>query len=416
MPPTTPDDLGAWWGDAHDREALRVVAEGVRELAGFEVAAVSVVHEGLLLTVAVAGDDEAAAHLARVHTPIEELLAEMALAEDWGPLRFLPHDRATDRLDRWSWVPDIEPVPNRRAWHPEDLLCALLRDDKGEVRGVLGMDLPRNRLRPDAEQRKVLEALARQAEQTVVSAIERRDATLSLEQELAASAYRRQLIDVLSHELQNPVAAISGNLELLAEEELSPVALRSVGAIERAARRIRVMVSDLLALAEVDDPARVREPEPVDVAEVARDVAELMATEARHREVHLELDLAPGPQVVPGVPSEIDTLVANLVANAVKYSERGGTVQVQVRPAIGGTGAVVVQVRDQGIGISPADQERLFEEFFRADNTATRSRPGTGLGLAIVNRVVRAHRGHVDVESQPGRGTTFRVVLPGPPA
>lgn len=416
MPPPAPADLGSWWGEESDREALRVVAEGVRELAGFEVAAVSIVHDGLLHTVAVAGDDGAAEELARLRTPVEELLTELKLAEDWGPLRFLPHERATDRLDPWTWVADVEPVHHRRAWHPRDLLCALLRDEHGQVRGVLGMDLPRNRLRPDAQQRRVLEALARQAEQTVVSAVERRDAALSLEQEQAASAYRRQLIDVLSHELQNPVAAISGNVELLAAEELSPVAQRSVAAIERASRRIRVMVSDLLALAEVDDPARLREPEPVDVAEVVRDVAEMMATEARHREVHLELDLAPGPQVVPGVPSELDTLMANLVANAIKYSERGGHVRVQVRPAIGGTGAVVVQVDDEGIGISAADQQRLFEEFFRADNTATRSRPGTGLGLAIVNRVVRAHRGHIDVESQPGRGTTFRVVLPGPPA
>jgi signal transduction histidine kinase len=106
---------------------------------------------------------------------------------------------------------------------------------------------------------------------------------------------------------------------------------------------------------------------------------------------------------------EIDRLVTNLVSNAVKYTPEGRRVDIRLRR----TGErVVLEVADEGFGISPADQAQLFEEFFRSSNPAAAQQPGSGLGLAIVKRIVERHGGDIEVTSELGTGSTFRVTLP----
>ena len=105
-------------------------------------------------------------------------------------------------------------------------------------------------------------------------------------------------------------------------------------------------------------------------------------------------------------------VVVNLVDNAIKYTPEGGHVSVAVED---GDGCVAVRVRDDGIGISPEDRDRIFEEFFRVRNEHTARVPGTGLGLSIVRRLVEMHQGRVSVESAPGQGSEFVVCLPALP-
>lgn len=163
------------WSDSASRDTLQLIAEGVTEVAGFGIAAISVVRgDGALESVAVAGSDEARAQLEGTHSTEARLLDELAKADDWGLLRFVPHERTDEGAgDTWGWVPDYEPIDAPDAWHPLDLLIAPLYDADGLLRGTLAMDLPVGGRRPDEAQRAVLNAYAVQAGRAVVVALER---------------------------------------------------------------------------------------------------------------------------------------------------------------------------------------------------------------------------------------------------
>jgi signal transduction histidine kinase len=396
-----------------DRVALQFIAEGVTELAGFEVAAIAVVRDGRLDTVAVAGDDGAREVMTTRGAPVEALMAELENAEDWGSLKFVPHEREGDHLTAYSWIPDLEISDAADAWHPHDLLCGLLCDDAGTLRGVLSIDVPRNGLRPGPEQRRILQLYVKQAERAVITALERGAFAREVEREHAVAEYRAQLVNLLSHEVQNPLTAILCNAELLlAEEGLTEDHRRRVDAIQRSAERIRVMGDDLLVLARVGDPDRTLD-DVVDLVSVARGVCELLEAEGARRSVELELVAETARLLVRGDVQDLDALVANLVSNAVKYSEPGGRVTVVLRRAADGHEASAeLAVEDLGVGISDGDRAHVFEEFFRSGDPRVRERPGTGLGLAIVHRVVTRHDGTVAVESEPQQGTRFVVRLP----
>jgi signal transduction histidine kinase len=403
---------------AVDAAALQFVAEGVTELAGFELAALSIVHDRHLHTVALAGGDGADAELSTVHTPVDALLAELEHAEDWGSLKFVPHERDTSRLAPYSYVPDVVPVDAPDAWHPRDLLVALLEDGAGELRGVLSVDVPRNGLRPDEEQRRVIELYARQAGRAVITLLERQEFEQGLRRERATSDYRGHLIDALSHQLQNPVAAILGNLEIMLED-LAPgdPSERPLRGIERATARIAAMVKDLLLLAKVNNPDRPLHEVEVDLGLLTREVADALGAEAVGGGIALDLVEPDAPMLVLGDPGELEDLVVNLVSNAIKFSDPGGSVTVALTGRIEeATPYVELRVSDRGIGIAEDEMDRLFEEFFRSERPAARARPGTGLGLPVVDRVVNRHRGRIEVESELDVGTTFRVLLLGLPS
>lgn len=168
-PPTS--SLG--WSDEPALDTLRLVAEGVAAVVGFQVATVSIVQNDALRTVAVAGSDEARAELIGLGTPMHVIRADLDMADDWGMFKFVPAERAGDDVEVWGWVPDIEPSDDPDAWHPHDMLMAPLLDKDGEISGLLSIDLPVDGRRPDAEKRRLLEAYAAQAARAVLIAVER---------------------------------------------------------------------------------------------------------------------------------------------------------------------------------------------------------------------------------------------------
>ena len=248
----------------------------------------------------------------------------------------------------------------------------------------------------------------------MITLLERHEFEYGMRRERATSDYRGQLIDALSHQLQNPVAAITGNLELLFDDlEPGDPSERPLRAIERATGRIQAMIQDLLALAKVNNPDRPLHEVEVDLAALVRVVGDSVRAEAAAGDVKVKLDLPADPMLVRGDPGELEDLVGNLVSNAIKYSDPGDSVTAGVQRVVqAGTAYVELAVIDEGIGIAEEEQGRLFEEFFRSESVEARARPGTGLGLAVVDRVVRRHRGRIEVESELGEGTTFRVLLP----
>jgi len=156
-----PPDESTSWADGTTHEALLVIAEGITQLAGFDVAAVSVVRDSQHMQVmAVAGNDEARDILLGTYTPITRLMEELEHAEDWGMFKFVPHESLDPDSESWGWVPDLEPIAVPDAWHPMDLLVAPLYGPNGELRGTLSIDCPTDGRRPDEAHRRILNRYA----------------------------------------------------------------------------------------------------------------------------------------------------------------------------------------------------------------------------------------------------------------
>ena len=238
--------------------------------------------------------------------------------------------------------------------------------------------------------------------------------TLEREHELLAELqdladYKDRLVATVSHELKNPLSAILGYVEMLeSESNLTDSARACVTAIQRGGDRLARVVDDLLLLHERSDADDGLDACPVDLGPVIDDVLAINAAGARSRGLSLTAVRPREPLRVRGTARDLDHIVTNLVSNAVKYSCDGGSVVVGVERC---GDEVVLSCTDDGIGISVEDQARLFSEFFRSSNPDAVAQPGTGLGLAIVRRIVERHQGRVEVESEPGRGSTFRVYL-----
>jgi signal transduction histidine kinase len=219
---------------------------------------------------------------------------------------------------------------------------------------------------------------------------------------------KTQVFSTVSHELKNPLASIVGHVELLRQE---PDGNRdwSLGVIERNTERLQSLVDDLLTLSRVSDPDRAVLEADVDLGVVSREVVDMFRPRADHQDVTLTFDLEPELPLVRGSAGDLERVVQNLVSNAVKFTPAGGSVAVSVASS---RDRVVLECADDGVGISPEDQAGLFTEFFRGTNPDSLKVPGTGLGLSIAQRVVARHGGRIHVDSELGRGTSVRLLLP----
>jgi two-component system, OmpR family, sensor kinase len=218
----------------------------------------------------------------------------------------------------------------------------------------------------------------------------------------------RELLANVSHELRTPLARIRVALELAAEGDPER-ARRHLDGIASDLAELDGLIEDVLAAARLDARGAgdlPLSPEPVDLAAVVAEAA------ARFREVHPGRELAVEADPAPPVKGDaalLRRLLANLLDNAAKYSEAPSPVTLALRAD---AGAAVLEVRDRGIGVDPADLPRLFTPFFRTDRSRARGTGGTGLGLALAKRIAEAHGGAIAAESAPGGATVFRVRLP----
>jgi signal transduction histidine kinase len=234
------------------------------------------------------------------------------------------------------------------------------------------------------------------------------------ESETAARASEdrmRRFVADASHELRTPLTSIRGFAELYRQggaPEPADVA-RVLRRIEDEAARMGLLVEDLLLLARLDQQRPLRR-EPVDLLAVARDAVEDARALAPGRPVDLRVTGEAAP-VVTGDEHRLRQVAANLVSNALTHTPPETPVTVTVG-TVRAPEAAFLEVRDRGPGMAPEDAARVFERFYRADASRTRSAGGSGLGMAIVAALVAAHGGRVDLDSAPGQGTTIRVLLP----
>ncbi|MBP7587913.1 MAG: PAS domain-containing protein [Thermoanaerobaculia bacterium] len=224
---------------------------------------------------------------------------------------------------------------------------------------------------------------------------------------------RRDFVANVSHELRTPLSAIQGYAETLCDGALDErdTAQRFSQRIVDQCRRLAALLADLLTLSRLEGKEPLETLEPVDLRAVAREALELVSGQAATREVTVELVPGPSP-VVPGDPEGLFRLISNLLENAVKYNQPGGRVDLTLASRQDHPPTAVIEVQDTGIGIPGSALPRIFERFYRVDKGRAREEGGTGLGLAIVKHVAQAHQGRVEVESELGRGSKFRVFLP----
>jgi two-component system OmpR family sensor kinase len=219
----------------------------------------------------------------------------------------------------------------------------------------------------------------------------------------------RQFSADASHELQTPVTILKGELEVALRTPRSPEAYqRHLHSALEEVERIATLVDGLLLLARADAGVLRMDCQPVDLARLVEEVwgqSQLLAA-ARH----IALERRPmEPVTIQGDYERLRRLLLNLVDNGIKYTPPGGCVTLSLHRH----GAwASLQVTDTGIGLSPAEQERVFQRFYRADLARAQGQAGAGLGLCIAQSIAEAHGGRLQVESTPGRGSTFTACLP----
>jgi two-component system, OmpR family, phosphate regulon sensor histidine kinase PhoR len=227
-----------------------------------------------------------------------------------------------------------------------------------------------------------------------------------------AERMRADFVANASHELKTPIAGITGFIETLRGPARDDAQARErfLGIMAEQADRMRRLVDDLLMLSRIEQHEHARPDTPVDVRRVLESVRDLLQLKASSRQVAIELRIDPAlPQAI-GDADELTVVFQNLVDNAVKYARPATAVTVAARPA--SAERIAIAVSDEGDGIPAAHLPRLTERFYRVDNARSRQLGGTGLGLAIVKHVVNRHRGRLDIQSTPGKGSVFTVTLP----
>ncbi|QYX55381.1 two-component sensor histidine kinase [Roseovarius sp. SCSIO 43702] len=232
-----------------------------------------------------------------------------------------------------------------------------------------------------------------------------------------ANQMRRDFVANVSHELRTPLTALLGFVETLQGPARDDPAARArfLATMQSEASRMERLVRDLLTLSRVEGEERVRPRTRLDLAALVRDVVRSLGPLLESAAVRVEADL-PRRAELTGDPDQLRQVVTNLVENAVKYGGRDRTIWISLtaedRDAALRGPAVALAVRDEGPGIAPVHVPRLTERFYRVDDHRAREMGGTGLGLAIVKHIVNRHRGRLMIESAPGKGSEFKVILP----
>ena len=218
-----------------------------------------------------------------------------------------------------------------------------------------------------------------------------------------------EFMTLISHELRTPLTSIIGYLELTLDDgNLTEEQRGYLDVVDNNADRLLRLVDDLLLVAQLEAGQLVVRRSDLDLAAVARQAVAEAQPSAAANDITLTVDADVAAPLHADKGRMFRTL-ENLLSNAIKFTPAGGDVRVSASHA---DGVVRLEVADTGIGIAVADQERLFDRFFRTSAVADQHFPGTGLGLYIAQAIVEAHGGSITVRSEPGKGTSFSVAVP----
>jgi signal transduction histidine kinase len=223
---------------------------------------------------------------------------------------------------------------------------------------------------------------------------------------------KNEFLTIASHELRTPLTALQGFSELLLTREVpAERARRYLGHVHTESQRLGRIVGDLLDLSRIESgrgPAL--RPVPLDLRAIIEANIEIFASQ--HPRHHFDWSgAAPMPPLCADRDA-VDRMLKNLLSNAIKYSPHGGRVRVEAGVAVDQPGMIALSVEDDGVGIAADALPRIFDPYVRIANPETAAAPGLGLGLSLVRGLAHAHGGSIEVESLPGKGSRFRVLLP----
>lgn len=230
------------------------------------------------------------------------------------------------------------------------------------------------------------------------------------EQAERISLARKEIVEVVAHDVKSPVATIQMALDLLKADpdaaNLSPPSKRALAMIDRSARTVHNLIHDLLDHAKIEAGNLVVDLEPADLGNIVEEVVARFQMLAQAKQITLQIDLPETPLIFRCDPARIDQAVSNLLSNAIKFTPEGGRVRVSCHA---GAKCAEIFVEDSGPGLKEDQVPHIFDRYFQVKKGG---RQGTGLGLSIVKSIVEAHRGSVEVESPRGQGAKFRLSLP----
>ena len=223
--------------------------------------------------------------------------------------------------------------------------------------------------------------------------------------------YRKEYLGNVSHELKTPIFSIQGYILTLLEGGLEDPGINRdyLQRAERSVDRMIAIVEDLQAITQLETGELELDIERFELVSLARDVVDAEDMRAKANKIHFEIMNDAGPAVyVMADRFRIRQVLVNLVVNSVRYGRENGETKIKIRDA---GDKIVVEVADNGIGISKIHLPRVFERFYRVDKSRSRSQGGTGLGLAIVKHIIEAHKQQIDVISTEGVGSAFSFTL-----
>jgi signal transduction histidine kinase len=264
------------------------------------------------------------------------------------------------------------------------------------------------------EQILELQAALRQANRRLEARVQER--TAELEHTLTKLAELNQLksnfISNISHELRTPLTHIKGYVELFADGSLGSISedqTFAVTVMQRAYERLEQLVNDLLRFSKASQGEFTLRVEPISISDILHKAVQITSPKAQARTINLKADTSPNLPLVRGDEEKITWVIAQLLDNAIKFTEPGGKVELWTSTDDKG---VTIYVRDTGIGISPENLAEIFEPFHQLNGSSTRRYGGTGLGLALVLRILEGHGALPKVQSEEGVGTSIEFILP----
>lgn len=223
---------------------------------------------------------------------------------------------------------------------------------------------------------------------------------------------KSEFVAMVSHELRSPLTSVEQQLSVIGGGILGDLNERQKEMLGRAKERTHALldlINDLLDLSKIEAGFAIQHKEPIAIHDLLEKVAGLMNIQAEAKKITLTLSIPEPLPLVMADRKNMEEVFINLLSNALKYTGEGGRVKIEASTK---GGFLLVQVSDSGIGISSKDLPHIFDKFYRVKNPQTRKITGTGLGLHITKKIVEAHLGMVEVESELGVGSTFRVYLP----
>jgi len=226
-------------------------------------------------------------------------------------------------------------------------------------------------------------------------------------------AYRREFIGNLAHELKTPIFNIQGYISTLIDEEEATdeeasIRQKYLNNAEKNIERMISLIQDLDTVSRLESGTTQLEIEKFDVVYMAREILEMQEIRAKEKNIRLQLKENYAPIYVYGDINSIKQVFTNLVVNSIIYGNENGSTRISFFDM---DQNILVEVADDGPGISEEHLSRLFERFYRVDKSRSRNQGGTGLGLAIVKHIIEAHRQTINVRSKPGKGATFSFTL-----